>query len=120
MSQTMTSERGQKTQAQTYKNYIGGRWVESKSGRTFTSTNPAHKDQVLGVLVLIGIVMGIVGGNFIGQAEYEDMLQRAEDYLQRKPNRRSPCDHPTKSVRRIALATLYAPRDRHKPDWNSR
>src|SRR3981081_322404 len=50
MSQTMTSERGQKTQAQTYKNYIGGRWVESKSGRTFTSTNPAHKNQVLGVM----------------------------------------------------------------------
>src|SRR5467141_738321 len=50
MSQTMTSERGQKTQAKTYKNYIGGRWVESKSGKTFTSTNPAHKDQVLGVM----------------------------------------------------------------------
>src|ERR1700694_4871510 len=50
MSQTMTSERGQKTDARTYKNYIGGRWVESKTGRTFTSTNPAHKDQVLGLL----------------------------------------------------------------------
>src|SRR2546429_3525541 len=50
MSQTMTSERGQKTEAKTYKNYIGGHWVESKSGRTFTSTNPAHKDQVLGVM----------------------------------------------------------------------
>src|SRR3979411_1293744 len=50
MSQTMTSERGQKTQATTYKNYIGGHWVESKSGKTFTSTNPAHKDQVLGVM----------------------------------------------------------------------
>src|SRR6202049_4661329 len=50
MSQTMTSERGQKTEAKTYKNYIGGPWVESKSGKTFTSTNPAHKDQVLGVM----------------------------------------------------------------------
>src|SRR2546422_485163 len=50
MSQTMTSERGQRTQAKTYKNYIGGRWVESKSGRTFTSTHPAHKDEVLGVM----------------------------------------------------------------------
>src|SRR5712692_4011252 len=50
MSQTMTSERGQKTEAKTYKNYIGGHWVESKSGKTFTSTNPAHKDQVLGVM----------------------------------------------------------------------
>src|SRR2546428_12410424 len=50
MSQTMTSERGQRTQAKTYKNYIGGRGVESKSGRTFTSTNPAHKDEVLGVM----------------------------------------------------------------------
>src|SRR5258708_2738892 len=50
MSQTMTSERGQKTDAKTYKNYIGGRGVESKSGKTFTSNNPAHKDQVLGVM----------------------------------------------------------------------
>src|SRR2546428_13849458 len=50
MSQTMTSERGQKTEAKSYKNYIGGRWGESKSGRTLTSTNPAHKDQVLGVM----------------------------------------------------------------------
>ena len=50
MSQTMTSERGQKTDAKTYKNYISGQWVESKSGKTFTSTNPAHKDQVLGVM----------------------------------------------------------------------
>src|SRR6266576_2741761 len=50
MSQTMTSQRGQKTGAKTYKNYIGGRWVESKSGRTFTSTNPAHKDEVLGLM----------------------------------------------------------------------
>ena len=50
MSQTMTSERGQRTDARTYKNYIGGKWVESKSGKTFTSTNPAHKEQVLGVM----------------------------------------------------------------------
>src|SRR2546429_9746924 len=50
MSQTMTSERGQRTQAKTYKNYIGGRWGESKRGRTFTSNNPAHKDEGLGVM----------------------------------------------------------------------
>ena len=50
MSQTMTRDAGQKTDAKTYKNYIGGRWVESKSGKTFNSTNPAHKDQVLGVM----------------------------------------------------------------------
>src|SRR2546426_617098 len=50
MSQTMTSQRGSMTEAKSYKNYIGGHWVESKSGRTFTSTNPAHKDQVLGVM----------------------------------------------------------------------
>jgi aldehyde dehydrogenase (NAD+) len=50
MSQTMTSERKSKTEGKLYKNYIGGRWVESKSGKTFNSTNPAHKDQVLGVM----------------------------------------------------------------------
>ncbi len=33
-------------------NYIGGRWVKSRSGRTFQSLNPAHKAQVLGVFQL--------------------------------------------------------------------
>jgi aldehyde dehydrogenase (NAD+) len=46
----MTRTGETKTEAKTYKNFIGGRWVESKSGKTFTSTNPAHKDQVLGVM----------------------------------------------------------------------
>ena len=32
----------------THQNYIGGRWVESSSGRTYTITNPAHKGTVLG------------------------------------------------------------------------
>src|SRR2546421_20022 len=50
MSQTMTSEQKQKTDSKSYRNYIGGRWVESKSGKTFNSTNPAHKDQVLGMM----------------------------------------------------------------------
>jgi aldehyde dehydrogenase (NAD+) len=36
--------------ADTALNYIGGRWVPSKTGRTFQSTNPAHKSQVLGTL----------------------------------------------------------------------
>jgi aldehyde dehydrogenase (NAD+) len=39
-----------RTEVTTYKNYIGGSWVESRTGRTFESRNPAHKDQVLGVL----------------------------------------------------------------------
>ncbi len=50
MSQTMTTGTDRKTDVKTYKNYIGGRWVDSKTGRTFTSTNPAHKTQVLGVM----------------------------------------------------------------------
>ncbi len=50
MSQTMATERGKRTEAKTYKNFIGGRWVDSKSGRTFNSSNPAHKDEVLGVM----------------------------------------------------------------------
>ncbi len=36
------------SQAPTYYNYIGGQWVESVSARTYTITNPAHKDRVLG------------------------------------------------------------------------
>jgi len=32
------------------KNYINGRWVDSKSGETFRSMNPANKDKVVGVV----------------------------------------------------------------------
>ena len=39
-----------RTEVTTYKNYIGGSWVASRTGRTFESRNPAHKDQVIGVL----------------------------------------------------------------------
>ncbi|MEW5923383.1 MAG: aldehyde dehydrogenase family protein [Candidatus Zixiibacteriota bacterium] len=32
-----------------YKNYIGGEWVKSKSGKTFENINPANKDEVVGI-----------------------------------------------------------------------
>ncbi len=35
-------------EAQTYKNYIGGSWVESASGRTYSIYNPASKSTVVG------------------------------------------------------------------------
>ena len=31
-----------------YKNYIGGKWVESVTGKTYPVHNPAHTDQVVG------------------------------------------------------------------------
>jgi aldehyde dehydrogenase (NAD+) len=35
--------------ARLYKNFIGGQWVESRSGETFNSINPADRDEVVGV-----------------------------------------------------------------------
>jgi aldehyde dehydrogenase (NAD+) len=32
-----------------YKNYIGGQWVESRSGETFENRNPADTDDVVGI-----------------------------------------------------------------------
>ena len=32
------------------KNYINGKWVDSKSGETFQSINPANKDEVIGIV----------------------------------------------------------------------
>ncbi len=32
----------------TFKNFIGGKWVDATSGRTFENRNPAHWDKVLG------------------------------------------------------------------------
>ncbi len=34
--------------ADPHRNFIGGQWVESVSGRTYPIANPAHKDRVLG------------------------------------------------------------------------
>src|SRR3954469_12983581 len=33
---------------QTYKNFIGGKWVESSSAKTLNNTNPANTDDVIG------------------------------------------------------------------------
>lgn len=41
MAQTIATE--------TFQNYIGGSWVDAASGRTFASTNPANRDDVIGV-----------------------------------------------------------------------
>lgn len=40
----------QAPQVTTHRNYIGGSWVESVSGRTYTVYNPAHKDVAQGVV----------------------------------------------------------------------
>ncbi len=32
------------------KNYINGRWIDSKSGKTFQSVNPANKNEVVGIV----------------------------------------------------------------------
>ena len=32
-----------------YRNYIDGEWVESETGETFESRNPADRDDVVGV-----------------------------------------------------------------------
>ena len=32
------------------KNYINGKWVDSKSGETFDSINPANRDEVIGIV----------------------------------------------------------------------
>jgi aldehyde dehydrogenase (NAD+) len=36
------------TQVSTFKNYIGGQWLDSESGRTYQITNPARKSSVVG------------------------------------------------------------------------
>ena len=36
------------TQITTHKNYIGGQWVESVTGRSYQVHNPAHTDQIVG------------------------------------------------------------------------
>ena len=36
------------TDVATYKNYIGGQWVESESGNTYSVYNPSSKDTLVG------------------------------------------------------------------------
>ena len=35
-------------QVETYKNYLGGQWLDSDSGQTYTITSPASKSTVQG------------------------------------------------------------------------
>ncbi|MCZ6625996.1 MAG: aldehyde dehydrogenase family protein [Deltaproteobacteria bacterium] len=37
-----------------YKNYIGGKWVEAKSGKTFENRNPANRHDLIGVFPASG------------------------------------------------------------------
>lgn len=41
-------KQGKKDMPEVYNNYIGGRWVKAKSGETFTSTNPANVNEIIG------------------------------------------------------------------------
>src|SRR5215831_14725442 len=34
-----------------YKNFIGGEWVDSKSGKTYENCNPANTDEIVGHFV---------------------------------------------------------------------
>lgn len=38
----------------TYKNYIGGKWVDAISGKTFTDINPANKNDEIGIFPYSG------------------------------------------------------------------
>jgi aldehyde dehydrogenase (NAD+) len=42
--------RGKKSKMDRIKNYINGRWVDSKSRETFRSINPANEDEVVGIV----------------------------------------------------------------------
>ena len=45
---SISSPTQKKEQGQIYQNFIGGEWRNSRSGETFTSTNPAHTSEVIG------------------------------------------------------------------------
>jgi aldehyde dehydrogenase (NAD+) len=32
------------------RNYINGKWMDAKSGETFQSINPAHQEEVVGIV----------------------------------------------------------------------
>ena len=51
MSATATAnERSENTlrETRTYKNFINGKWIDSKSGKTFENRNPANHDDLIG------------------------------------------------------------------------
>ena len=66
---------------QKYKIYINGEWTESVSGETFTRSNPANKNELIGefqkgneqmkeltltLVLLFGLLLGFIAG-FLGQ-----------------------------------------------------
>jgi acyl-CoA reductase-like NAD-dependent aldehyde dehydrogenase len=42
------------TATMTYRNLIGGKWVDARSGKTFTSASPANRDDVIGTFPASG------------------------------------------------------------------
>ena len=37
------------TKLETFKNYVGGNWMDSSSNRTFKSINPSNTDDIVGI-----------------------------------------------------------------------
>jgi len=44
-----TASQGPRPAAPTFDNYIAGRWIPSRSGRTFENRNPARVDEIIGL-----------------------------------------------------------------------
>src|SRR5437899_446775 len=44
----------EETATKTYRNLIGGKWVDAKSGKTFTSVSPANREDVIGTFPASG------------------------------------------------------------------
>ena len=45
--------------AELYKNFIYGRWVEARSGRTFENRNPANRNDLVGLFPASGLFTGL-------------------------------------------------------------
>ena len=89
---------------ETHNNYIGGRWVPSAGGATYTITNPASKSQALGEFQsstegdardAVAAASAALGGWADTPAPSRAaVLFKALDLLERRSRRDSPHDHP--------------------------
>jgi acyl-CoA reductase-like NAD-dependent aldehyde dehydrogenase len=52
--QHAVSTTAEETATKTYRNLIGGKWVDASSGKTFRSVSPANHDEVIGVFAASG------------------------------------------------------------------
>ncbi len=99
---------------QLFKNYIGGKWVGARSGKTFSNLNPANTDDLVGRfplsdskdinLAVVAAKKAYASWNEVPLPERGDIIMRARDILIR--DKQELAKHMTREMGKVLKETL--------------